>query len=91
MHKGDIEWHSGVLRVFAPGKSKQNRDHYVWCCTVQRVGDTAILSGVLEAPSATIRKAGIQALASQGVRFVEWERWEPGSGEPRKKIRVRIA
>jgi|GEM_PF-3521773 len=90
MLNGDIEWHSGVLRIFASGESRQNRDHYVWCCTVQRVGDTAILSGVLHAPSRAVRRAGIEALARQGVKFMEWERWSTGAPEPRKKIRLRI-
>lgn len=90
MYKGDVEWHSGVLRVFAPGKSRQNRDNYVWCCTVQMLGDTAILSGVLQAPHTLIRKAARQALAQQGAKFVQWERWSPGAGEPRKVFKTKI-
>ena len=90
MYSGDIDWHSGVIRIFEPGKSRDNHDPYVWCCTVQRIGEVALLKGVREAPSPSIWRAIASTLAAQGMKTVEWERWTPGSAESKKTVRIRI-
>lgn len=75
LRTASIEWLAapgGVLRVHAA--DGVYGDPYDWCCTVEAIGDLAILHGALSSPSPSQFRAIFDALRNAGFRRVQWVR-----------------
>lgn len=66
---------AGVLRIHH--EEGQYGDEYIWCCTVEREGDTAILHGAVDVPKDQRLKM-VGALKEHGFEYVSWLRKDRG-------------
>ena len=70
-----IQWlenPAGILRIHSDDDGFG--DNYIWCCTVERRGDTAMLHGAMTAPPVYCIDAIEAELRKQGFRVARWIR-----------------
>lgn len=75
-YHAEIEWlcgHAAVLRLYDRRQARHG-DPYVWCCTVLRRGDAAVLKGAVTAPPPGGARAILWALRRDGMSRREYER-----------------
>ena len=70
----------GILRIYENGKSFENKDPYLWCCTVTLV-DMPELCGITVPPTRKIWRAIVRTMKNAGHKKARFIRYRNGKRE----------